>query len=82
MAGHIDIGEERGSLLVRSDGARSSSRAAETTLPRLIDLVGPARAKRICILCERMNAETALDWGLIDEIQCPLVVCDHERRRT
>jgi enoyl-CoA hydratase/carnithine racemase len=37
-------------------------------LPRLINLVGPARAKRICILCEKMNAETALDWGLIDEI--------------
>jgi enoyl-CoA hydratase len=37
-------------------------------LPRLINLVGPARAKRICILCERMNAETALDWGLIEEI--------------
>ena len=37
-------------------------------LPRLINLVGPAQAKRICILCERMNAETALDWGLIDEI--------------
>lgn len=37
-------------------------------LPRLINLVGPARAKRICILCERMNAEKALDWGLIDEI--------------
>lgn len=37
-------------------------------LPRLINLVGPARAKRIRILCERMNAETALDWGLIDEI--------------
>lgn len=37
-------------------------------LPRLITLVGPARAKRICILCERMNAEHALDWGLIEEI--------------
>jgi enoyl-CoA hydratase/carnithine racemase len=37
-------------------------------LPRLINLVGPARAKRICILCERMNAEQALDWGLVDEI--------------
>ena len=37
-------------------------------LPRLINLVGPARAKRICILCERMTAETALDWGLIEEI--------------
>lgn len=37
-------------------------------LPRLITLVGPARAKRICILCERMSAEHALDWGLIEEI--------------
>lgn len=37
-------------------------------LPRLINLVGPARAKRICILCERMDATTALNWGLIEEI--------------
>lgn len=37
-------------------------------LPRLITLVGPARAKRICILCEKMGAEAALDWGLVDEI--------------
>ncbi len=37
-------------------------------LPRLITLVGPARAKRITILCEKMNAQHALDWGLIDEI--------------
>ncbi|HRD77026.1 MAG TPA: enoyl-CoA hydratase/isomerase family protein [Hyphomicrobiaceae bacterium] len=37
-------------------------------LPRLIALVGPARAKRITILCERMGAEQALDWGLVDEV--------------
>lgn len=37
-------------------------------LPRLINLVGPARAKRICILCEKMDAATALDWGLCDEV--------------
>lgn len=37
-------------------------------LPRLVTLVGPARAKRICILCERMGAEHALDWGLVDEL--------------
>jgi enoyl-CoA hydratase len=36
--------------------------------PRLTRLVGPARAKRIIILCERMYAEQALDWGLVDEI--------------
>jgi len=37
-------------------------------LPRLVNLVGPARAKRICILCEKMDARTALDWGLVDEV--------------
>lgn len=37
-------------------------------LPRLISLVGPARAKRICILCERMGADQALDWGIVDEV--------------
>lgn len=37
-------------------------------LPRLVNLVGPARAKRICILCEKMDARTALDWGVIEEI--------------
>lgn len=40
-------------------------------LPRLITLVGPARAKRICILCERMGPEMALDWGLVDELAAP-----------
>ena len=37
-------------------------------LPRLITLVGPARAKRIVLLCEKMGADQALDWGLIDEV--------------
>jgi enoyl-CoA hydratase len=37
-------------------------------IPRLIALVGPARAKRIVMLCERMGPEQALAWGLIEEI--------------
>ena len=37
-------------------------------LPRLVTLVGPARAKRIVLMCERMGAAQALDWGLIDEV--------------
>ncbi|MDH3643519.1 MAG: enoyl-CoA hydratase/isomerase family protein [Gammaproteobacteria bacterium] len=37
-------------------------------LPRLVTLVGPARAKRIVLLCEKMSAEHALDWGLVDEL--------------
>jgi enoyl-CoA hydratase/carnithine racemase len=40
-------------------------------LPRLISLVGPARAKRITILCERMAAEQAAQWGLVEEIAEP-----------
>ena len=38
------------------------------TIPRLVALVGPARAKRIAILCERMEAAQALEWGLVDEV--------------
>ena len=40
-------------------------------LPRLVALVGPARAKRITILCERMTAEQAAQWGLVEEIAEP-----------
>jgi len=38
------------------------------SLPRLVTLVGPARAKQITLLCERMDAETALSWGLADRL--------------
>ena len=41
------------------------------TLPRLVNLAGPAKAKRLSILCERVGADSALAMGLIDE------VCDH-----
>jgi enoyl-CoA hydratase/carnithine racemase len=37
-------------------------------LPRLVTLVGPARAKRITLMCEKMDATTALTWGLVDEL--------------
>jgi enoyl-CoA hydratase len=38
------------------------------TLPRLVNLVGPARAKRLAILCERVGADQALAMGLVDEV--------------
>lgn len=38
------------------------------TLPRLVNLAGPARAKRLAVLCERMGGEAALQWGLVDEL--------------
>jgi enoyl-CoA hydratase len=38
------------------------------TLPRLVNLVGPAKAKRLAILCERVRAEQALAMGLVEEV--------------
>lgn len=37
-------------------------------IPRLVALVGPARTKRIVMLCEKMPASQALDWGLAEEL--------------
>ena len=41
------------------------------TLPRLVNLVGPARAKRLSILCERIPAADALAMGLADYSATP-----------
>lgn len=38
------------------------------TLPRLERLVGPARAKLIAALARRIDAGTAHDWGLCEEV--------------
>ena len=38
------------------------------TVPRLVGLVGPARAKRLVVLAERVGAQRAQDWGLVDEV--------------
>ena len=37
------------------------------TVPRLVRLVGPARAKRIVVLAEKLDAARAMQWGLVDE---------------
>ncbi len=37
-------------------------------IPRLTALVGPARAKRLAALCEKVDAATALGWGLADAV--------------
>lgn len=37
-------------------------------VPRLVSLIGPARTKRFVIFGEKLGAEEALQWGLIDEI--------------
>jgi enoyl-CoA hydratase/carnithine racemase len=41
------------------------------TLPRLVNLVGPARAKRLSILCERVPAAEVLAMGLADYCAAP-----------
>lgn len=38
------------------------------SVPRLVALVGPARTKRLAALCEKVEAETALHWGLADHV--------------
>ncbi len=36
--------------------------------PRTVALMGPSRAKRFTILGERLDADMACDWGLVDEV--------------
>src|SRR3546814_1727011 len=36
------------------------------TIPRLVNLVGPARAKQIVLLGEKMSAAKAQEWGIVD----------------
>jgi len=38
------------------------------SVPRTVALAGPARAKRLLILAERVGADQALDWGLGEEV--------------
>lgn len=35
------------------------------SLPRIVNLVGPARAKQMVVLADRVAAQQALDWGFI-----------------
>jgi enoyl-CoA hydratase/carnithine racemase len=36
--------------------------------PRLVNLMGPARAKLFIMLGEKLHAPQALDWGLVEEV--------------
>lgn len=38
------------------------------SLPRLVNLMGPSRTKRLVMLAERLDAPRALQWGLADEV--------------
>jgi enoyl-CoA hydratase len=38
------------------------------SVPRTVNLVGPARAKRLIALAERHDARRLCDWGIVDEV--------------
>ena len=38
------------------------------SVPRFVRLVGPAKAKRIIVMAEKIDTQTALNWGLADEV--------------
>ena len=46
---------------------------------RLVRLVGPARAKMILMAGQKIEAETARDWGLIDQLADPERLIDTAR---
>ncbi len=41
------------------------------SVPRLVALLGPSRAKQFIILGQKLTAETAHQWGLVDQITKP-----------
>lgn len=41
------------------------------TNPRTVALIGPSRAKQFTILGEPCDAQTALEWGLADQVSAP-----------
>ena len=41
------------------------------SVPRLTALLGPAKTKRLLLLAEKLNSQTAKDWGLIDSYLNP-----------
>ena len=38
------------------------------SVPRFVNLCGPARTKRLVVMAEQVGAERALEWGLTDEV--------------
>lgn len=41
------------------------------SVPRFVNLAGPAKAKRVVVMAERLPAARALDWGIADEVTPP-----------
>lgn len=41
------------------------------SVPRLVALMGPSRAKQLIVLRQKVSAEKAESWGLVDEVTAP-----------
>lgn len=41
------------------------------SVPRFVNLIGPAKTKQLLILAEPLPAQNALDWGLVDYLTKP-----------
>lgn len=41
------------------------------SVPRLVSLVGPARTRKMVMLAQKLDAATAEQWGLVDEVTAP-----------
>lgn len=41
------------------------------SIPRLVSLIGAPRTRRLTLLAERVDAQRALDWQLVDELAPP-----------
>lgn len=65
------------SLDLRVMGANSTLYVSEiergmnmswNSVPRFVNLCGPARSKRLVVMAEKVGAERAKEWGLADEV--------------
>lgn len=54
--------------LLSSSGSAPGSNLQWNTVPRLVSLVGPSRAKQITLLCEKTWAPDIHSWGLVDRL--------------
>ncbi len=41
------------------------------SVPRFVNLIGPAKTKQLLLLAERLPADKAMDWGLVDYLAEP-----------
>ncbi|MEM1195703.1 MAG: enoyl-CoA hydratase/isomerase family protein [Pseudomonadota bacterium] len=49
------------------------------SVPRLVALIGPSRAKELIVLGRKIEAEEARDWGLVDRVSEPGETLDAAR---